>query len=232
MTPRSSAAIPGTSRWRFGRGFARRRRVASRTRPLAWRLFVGAGRRRRAIKQFNPAYEEEGYQKGRDYDPNRERAEARRLQRQLRKEARGAARELRKDNRFWRSGGRRRRRRGRRSGGGGRRRRWRSREDGGRPQERRAGGRVVKTQRRRVSGEGEGQEAEGAGGGGGGGDEREPSGTGAEYRHRPNDEYFQTFEQQTGRRRVGCFLGMLRSGCSGRRNFSPLPPRRVSPCAL
>ena len=63
--------------------------------PLAWRA-----KKTEAIKQFNPMYEEEGYQKGRDYDPNRERAEQRRLQRQLRQEARGAVRELRKDNRF------------------------------------------------------------------------------------------------------------------------------------
>ena len=63
--------------------------------PLAWRA-----KKAEAIKQFNPMYEEEGYQKGRDYDPNRERAEQRRLQRQLRQEARGAVRELRKDNRF------------------------------------------------------------------------------------------------------------------------------------
>ena len=68
---------------------------SARLAPLRWRRKAAE-----AIKQFNPAYEEEGYQKGRDYDPNRERAEARRLQRQLRKEARGAARELRKDNRF------------------------------------------------------------------------------------------------------------------------------------
>ena len=63
--------------------------------PLAWRQ-----KKADAIKQFNPMYEEEGYQKGRDYDPNRERAEARKLQRQLKQEARGAMRELRKDNRF------------------------------------------------------------------------------------------------------------------------------------
>ena len=63
--------------------------------PLAWRA-----KKAEAIKQFNPMYEEEGYQKGRDYDPNRERAEQRRLQRQLRQEACGAVRELRKDNRF------------------------------------------------------------------------------------------------------------------------------------
>ena len=53
-----------------------------------------------AIKQFNPMYEEDGFQKGRDYDPNRERAENRKLKKELRKEARGTVRELRKDNQF------------------------------------------------------------------------------------------------------------------------------------
>ena len=53
-----------------------------------------------AIKTYNPMYEEDGYQKGRDYDPNRERAEARKLKKQLKQESRGAMRELRKDNRF------------------------------------------------------------------------------------------------------------------------------------
>jgi nucleolar protein 14 len=46
--------------------------------PLAWRT-----KKADAIKQFNPMYEEEGYQKGRDYDPNRERAEKKKLQREL-----------------------------------------------------------------------------------------------------------------------------------------------------
>jgi len=69
--------------------------AGARRAPLRWRA-----KQTEAIKQFNPVYEEEGYQKGRDYDPNRERAEARRLQRQLKQEARGAARELRKDNAF------------------------------------------------------------------------------------------------------------------------------------
>lgn len=63
--------------------------------PLAWRTKSAD-----AIKQFNPMYEEEGFQKGRDYDPNRERANKRQLQRELKQEARGAVRELRKDNRF------------------------------------------------------------------------------------------------------------------------------------
>lgn len=47
-------------------------------------------------KQFNPRFEE-GFVKGKDYDPDRERSERRRLQKQLRKEERGAIRELRKD---------------------------------------------------------------------------------------------------------------------------------------
>ena len=69
--------------------------AGARRAPLRWRAKAAE-----AIKQFNPVYEEEGYQRGRDYDPNRERAEARRLQRQLKQEARGAVRELRKDNKF------------------------------------------------------------------------------------------------------------------------------------
>lgn len=38
--------------------------------------------------------------KGRDYDPNRERAEKRKLKKLLKEEAKGAIRELRKDNYF------------------------------------------------------------------------------------------------------------------------------------
>lgn len=49
-----------------------------------------------AVKQYNPRFEE-SYAKGKDYDPDRERAEERRLKRQIRKEERGAIRELRKD---------------------------------------------------------------------------------------------------------------------------------------
>ena len=63
--------------------------------PLAYHKKVAE-----AIKTYNPMYEEDGYQKGRDYDPNRERAEARKLKKQLKQESRGAMRELRKDNRF------------------------------------------------------------------------------------------------------------------------------------
>ncbi|DBA90017.1 TPA: hypothetical protein ACH3X2_004286 [Trebouxia sp. C0005] len=48
------------------------------------------------VKQYNPQFEEE-YVAGKDYDPDRERAEQKRLKRQLNKERRGAMRELRKD---------------------------------------------------------------------------------------------------------------------------------------
>lgn len=40
------------------------------------------------------------YVKGRDYDPDRERAEMKKMKKQIKREARGAARELRHDNRF------------------------------------------------------------------------------------------------------------------------------------
>ncbi|XP_047149442.1 probable nucleolar complex protein 14 [Vigna umbellata] len=52
-----------------------------------------------SIKLLNPKFEE-NYVKGRDYDPDRERAEMRKLKKQLKREAKGAARELRKDNYF------------------------------------------------------------------------------------------------------------------------------------
>ncbi|KHN15381.1 Nucleolar protein 14, partial [Glycine soja] len=51
------------------------------------------------IKLLNPKFEE-NYVKGRDYDPDREQAELRKLKKQLKREAKGAARELRKDNYF------------------------------------------------------------------------------------------------------------------------------------
>ncbi|MCO5559962.1 hypothetical protein L7F22_013566 [Adiantum nelumboides] len=51
------------------------------------------------IKQFNPKFEE-NFVRGRNYDPDKERAEGKRLQRLLKQEAKGAARELRKDNYF------------------------------------------------------------------------------------------------------------------------------------
>jgi nucleolar protein 14 len=40
------------------------------------------------------------YVKGRDYDPDRQRAETKKLKKQLKRDAKGAARELRKDNWF------------------------------------------------------------------------------------------------------------------------------------
>ncbi|GMH26188.1 hypothetical protein Nepgr_028031 [Nepenthes gracilis] len=51
------------------------------------------------IKLLNPKFEE-NFVKGRDYDPDRERSECRKLNKLLKREAKGAARELRKDNRF------------------------------------------------------------------------------------------------------------------------------------
>ncbi|XP_022951528.1 nucleolar protein 14 isoform X1 [Cucurbita moschata] len=51
------------------------------------------------IKLLNPKFEE-NFVKGRDYDPDRERVEKRKLQKLLKREAKGAARELRKDNHF------------------------------------------------------------------------------------------------------------------------------------
>ena len=48
------------------------------------------------IKLLNPRFEEE-YAAGKDFDPDRERAAAKQLRRQLQKEKRGAMRELRKD---------------------------------------------------------------------------------------------------------------------------------------
>ncbi|XP_030511783.1 nucleolar protein 14 isoform X2 [Rhodamnia argentea] len=51
------------------------------------------------IKQLNPKFEE-NFVKGRDYDPDRERAERRKLKKLIKQEAKGAVRELRKDNYF------------------------------------------------------------------------------------------------------------------------------------
>eukprot|EP00877_Chromochloris_zofingiensis_P005493 jgi/Chrzof1/14945/Cz09g21210.t1 len=50
-------------------------------------------------REYNPRFEAD-YAKGRDYDPDRDRSSARRLQRQLVKEKRGAMRELRRDASF------------------------------------------------------------------------------------------------------------------------------------
>nr|XP_028951430.1 nucleolar protein 14-like isoform X2 [Malus domestica] len=52
-----------------------------------------------AIKMLNPKFEE-NFVKGRDYDPDRERAERRKMKKLLKQEAKGAIRELRKDNSF------------------------------------------------------------------------------------------------------------------------------------
>ncbi|MCD7445924.1 hypothetical protein HAX54_024624 [Datura stramonium] len=51
------------------------------------------------IRMLNPKFEE-NYVKGRDYDPDRERAEKKKLKKRIKEEAKGAARELRKDNDF------------------------------------------------------------------------------------------------------------------------------------
>ncbi|KAH9602642.1 hypothetical protein KSS87_005127 [Heliosperma pusillum] len=51
------------------------------------------------IKLLNPKFED-NFTIGKSYDPNRERAEKRKLDKELREEARGAKRELRKDNHF------------------------------------------------------------------------------------------------------------------------------------
>ncbi|KAK4785244.1 hypothetical protein SAY86_001933 [Trapa natans] len=51
------------------------------------------------IKLVNPKYEE-NFVKGRDYDPDKERAESRKLKKLIKSEAKGAIRELRKDNYF------------------------------------------------------------------------------------------------------------------------------------
>ncbi|KAL5826220.1 hypothetical protein ACOSQ4_018017 [Xanthoceras sorbifolium] len=52
-----------------------------------------------SIKLLNPKFEE-NFVKGRDYDPDRERVETRKLKKLVKREAKGAARELRKDNYF------------------------------------------------------------------------------------------------------------------------------------
>jgi len=51
------------------------------------------------IKQLNPKFEE-NYIKGLDYDPDRERAQMKKLKKRLKSEKSGAMRELRKDNYF------------------------------------------------------------------------------------------------------------------------------------
>lgn len=56
-------------------------------------------RRPEPIKLLNPKFEE-NFVKGIDYDPDRERANRKKLKKLLKKEAKGAVRELRKDNHF------------------------------------------------------------------------------------------------------------------------------------
>ncbi|GLI63095.1 hypothetical protein VaNZ11_005999, partial [Volvox africanus] len=73
--------------------------VASR-RPLvhparARATAAAAGIPPTAVREFNPRFED-GFVSGRDYDPDRQRAETRRLKRALVKERRGAIRELRR----------------------------------------------------------------------------------------------------------------------------------------
>ncbi|KAH6762950.1 nucleolar-like protein [Perilla frutescens var. hirtella] len=56
-------------------------------------------RKQKIIKTANPKFED-SFVKGRDYDPDRERVEMKKLKKHLKQEARGAVRELRKDNYF------------------------------------------------------------------------------------------------------------------------------------
>ncbi|KAK8961693.1 hypothetical protein KSP40_PGU014527 [Platanthera guangdongensis] len=68
--------------------------LQSSRRPLEMRK-----RRPEPIKLLTPKFEE-NFVKGIDYDPDRERAQRKKLKKQLKKEAKGAVRELRKDNSF------------------------------------------------------------------------------------------------------------------------------------
>ncbi|GER40586.1 hypothetical protein STAS_17260 [Striga asiatica] len=56
-------------------------------------------RKQKVIKTAIPKFED-NFVKGRDYDPDRDRAERKKLKRKLKQEAKGAMRELRKDNYF------------------------------------------------------------------------------------------------------------------------------------
>ncbi|XP_042023391.1 nucleolar protein 14-like isoform X2 [Salvia splendens] len=56
-------------------------------------------RKQKVIKTAIPKFED-NFVKGRDYDPDRERVERKKLKKQLQQEVRGAVRELRKDNHF------------------------------------------------------------------------------------------------------------------------------------
>ena len=69
--------------------------ISSRRRPLFNKTLAAVPEAR----QFNPRYED-NFASGKDYDPDRERAERKKLQRELRREERGAARELRRDSVF------------------------------------------------------------------------------------------------------------------------------------
>ncbi|KZV48053.1 nucleolar protein 14 [Dorcoceras hygrometricum] len=60
--------------------------------PLRWR-------KQKIIKTEVPKFED-NFVKGRDYDPDRERAERKKMRKRLKQEAKGAVRELRKDNYF------------------------------------------------------------------------------------------------------------------------------------
>jgi len=70
-------------------------RISSNRTPVA----IAALNNAPSAKQYNPRFED-SFVKGKDYDPDRQRAEERRLKRMLRKEERGAIRELRKDAAF------------------------------------------------------------------------------------------------------------------------------------
>ncbi|KAL6784842.1 NOP14 [Auxenochlorella protothecoides x Auxenochlorella symbiontica] len=94
-----SAAVPEALRAEAGA--AARTLEGAIARGLVARrpLVLAAAVRIAEARQYNPRFED-GYVATKDYDPDRERSERRKLQRQVRKEQRGAARELRKDGAF------------------------------------------------------------------------------------------------------------------------------------
>lgn len=69
--------------------------ISSHRSPMIMEIMTKAP----SVKQYNPRFED-SFVKGKDYDPDRVRAEERRLKKQIRKEERGAIRELRKDAAF------------------------------------------------------------------------------------------------------------------------------------
>ena len=69
--------------------------ISARRTPMVMHVMTKAP----SVKQYNPKFEE-SFVKGKDYDPDRVRAEERKLKKQIRKEERGAIRELRKDAAF------------------------------------------------------------------------------------------------------------------------------------